>query len=120
MFFALAIQAAAIVGGALGAWWLWRMPLLPTLYGGAVAMANTGLLVWRWWQGLRDFHCDGPGHLKGFHRSLKERFFIAGLLLAAGFSLGLIVPGMQALPILIGFCIGQLTWAIAITALRTS
>jgi hypothetical protein len=120
MFFAFAIQAATVVGGAVGAWWLWSLSLLSLLYGGAVALANTSLLVWHWRRGLSDFHCDGPRHLKGFHRSLKERFFVVGLLLAAGFGLDLVVPGMQALPILVGFCIGQLAWMIALPALRTN
>jgi len=82
-------------------------------------MVNAGLLAWRWHKGLRDYHCDGHRHLMSFHRSLKERFFVVVLLLAAGFAYGFMEPGFQPLSMLIGFVVGQLAWVIATAALKT-
>lgn len=82
-------------------------------------MASAGLLTWRWKQGLHDFHCDGRRHLKSFHRSLKERFFVVMLLLAAGFLLGRMGSGFQPMAMLLGFIVGQLAWVIALAALKT-
>lgn len=101
------------------AWLIWGFGFWPFLYGGAVAMANSGLLAWRWHRGLRDFHCDGRRHLKNFHRSLKERFFVVILLLAAGFAYGLMEPGFQPLAMLSGFVVGQLAWVISMAALKS-
>ena len=93
---------------------MWGLDAWPVLYGGLVAMANTGLLVWRWRKGLYDYHCDGPRHLRSFRRSLKERFFVVGILLAAGYFYGWLEPGFQTLPMLVGFVVGQLAWGIAL------
>ena len=80
------------------------------LYGGLVAMLNAGLLVWRWWRGRHDYHCDGQRHLRMFHRSSLERFFIVGILLALGMSGFRLAP----LAILAGFIVGQFAWIIAV------
>lgn len=82
-------------------------------------MANTGLLAWRWHRGLREFHCDGQRHLKVFHRSFLERFFVVVLMLVAGFAFGLTSPGFAPLAMLIGFIVGQLAWVIAAVALKS-
>lgn len=105
--------------GALGAWLIWGLPPLPFVYGGLVAVAGAGLLTWRWRHGLHDFHCDGHRHLQGFRRSIKERFFVVGVLLSAGFAFGLVQPGFQPLTVLTGFIVGQLAWVIAAAALKT-
>lgn len=119
MFYALGVQGAAVLAGAGVAWKMWDLPVLPFVYGGVVAMVNAGLLVWRWRAGLRDFHCDGYRHLQSFRRSIKERFFVVGVLLAAGFAFGLVQPGFQPLTVLTGFIVGQLAWMIAAAALKT-
>lgn len=119
MFFALAGQGVAVALIALVAWLIWGVQFWPFAYGGAVAMANAGLLAWRWHRGLRDFHCDGQRHLGSFRRSLKERFFVVVLLLAAGFAYGFQEPGFQPLSMLTGFVVGQLAWVIAAAALKT-
>ena len=119
MFFAWVTQGVAVVLGALAAWSIWGMQFWPFIYGGAVAMANAGLLAWRWHRGLRDFHCDGRKHLSSFHRSLMERFFVVVVLLAAGFAYGLLEPGFQPLSMLVGFVVGQLSWGIAAAALKS-
>lgn len=114
MFKALGLQAGiSVVAGAF-VWLLWGLALAPWLYGSFVAWVGTGLLVWRWWQGLHDYHCDGPRHLKSFRRSLVERFFVVGMLLAAGFVFAWFKPGFEPLPMLMGFIVGQLAWMVAL------
>ncbi|MEW5788787.1 MAG: ATP synthase subunit I [Pseudomonadota bacterium] len=107
MFFGLGLQAAVVLLVVLvyglrqdGA------AALAAAYGGAVAVLNGVLLVWRWHQGRRDYHCDGQRHLRAFHRSALERFFVVGLLLAAGIA-GL---HLDPPPLLIGFIAGQIAW----------
>lgn len=119
MFLAWVAQGAAVVAIALVAWSIWGVQFWPFAYGGAASLANTGLLAWRWRKGLRDYHCDGRRHLHSFHRSLKERFFVVALLLAAGFAYGLVEPGLQPHAILIGFVVGQLAWGISLATLKT-
>jgi hypothetical protein len=96
------------------------MPWLPLLYGGLVAMLSSGMLVWRWWRGRMEFHCEPRRHMQNFHRSFLERFFVVVLLLAAGFGIGLLEPAFQPLPILIGFIVGQLSWVIAVAGLKSN
>jgi hypothetical protein len=115
MFLALMLQCVAVLlVGAMG--WFVRDGLfaLALLYGGLVALVNAIMLVIRWHRGLRDYHCDGRRHLKSFNRSLLERFFVVGVLLAVGF-------GMLNLPqfvMLSGFIVGQLAWVASIVLTR--
>lgn len=96
---------------------LWRGPgsAVAALYGGSVAMANAGLLVWRWRRGRYDYHCDGQRHLRQFHRSMMERFFVVGIMLAMG------LGGLQLEPLtmLLGFIVGQCAWIVAAATLKT-
>jgi hypothetical protein len=115
MFLALMFQCAAVLlVGAMG--WFTRDGLfaLALLYGGLVALANSGLLVIRWHRGLKDYHCDGQRHLKSFNRSMLERFFVVGVLLAAGFG----VLNLPQFVMLSGFIVGQLAWTVSIVLTR--
>lgn len=116
MFIAYALQASLIAAGALVAW-LWQGGEVAgaVLYGGSAALANVGLLVWRWRRGRYDYHCDGGRHLRQFHRSTLERFFTVALALALGMH-GL---KLDPLAILLGFMVGQAAWVIAAAALKT-
>jgi ATP synthase protein I len=116
MLFAYALQGALIVAAAIAAW-LWQGAEVAAagLYGGTVALANVGLLVWRWRQGRYDYHCDGGRHLRQFHRSSLERFFVVAIVLAAGMY-GL---KLDPLPVLLGFIVGQVAWMIAAATLMT-
>lgn len=116
MFFALGIQAAMIsmLALLLWGWWEWDTAL-GFCYGGGVALASSGLLVWRWHRGLHDYHCDGGRHLRSFHRSSLERFFVVGVLLAAGLAGLRLAP----LPMLLGLIVGQFAWVLALAALKT-
>ena len=115
MFYPAAVQGLVVLLTALGIG-LWSMPAdgWAALYGGAAALANTGLLVWRHRQGERDYHCDADRHLKSFQRSSLERFFVVGIWLA----LGLGGWKLEAAPMLAGFVVGLSAWVIA-TAVRT-
>ncbi len=116
MFFALALQTLSVTAvGAAG--YLWQGPRtgLAAWYGGVVACANSCLMVIRWWRGVHDYHCDGARHLRSFHRSSLERFFVVTLLMAVGLGLIRLAP----LPMIVGFVVGQLAWVIAAAGLNT-
>jgi ATP synthase protein I len=116
MLFAYALQGALIGVAAILAWiWQGTEVAGATLYGGAAALANVGLLVWRWRQGRYDYHCDGERHLRLFHRSSLERFFVVGVV----FALGMYGLKLDPLPILLGFIVGQVAWMIAAATLMT-
>lgn len=97
------IGAAAILAGEiLGGWGAAGA----VLYGGAAAVLNSGLLWWRWWRGSKRIHSDPGRHLKTYYRSSLERFFVVGIWLTVGFTM----LGLQPLPQLSGFVVGQLAW----------
>lgn len=116
MFFALVAQAMLILALALPVWF-WRdgADALALAFGGAIAVANSALLVWRWRLGRRDFHFDGGRHLKSFHRSSLERFFVVGVLSAVGLGLLRLAP----LPMLSGLIVGLLAWGFALALRKT-
>ncbi len=115
MFFQATVQGSVVLLAALIIG-LWSAPAAgwAALYGGAAALANTGLLVWRHRVGGRDHHCDAARHLRSFYRSSLERFFVVGVWLALGLG-GL---RLEAAPMLAGFVVGLLAWVIA-AAVRT-
>ncbi len=116
MFFSLSLQGAMIVVMALLAWgWQEWTVAVAVMFGGAVALLNSALLAWRWHRGLRDYHCDGERHLRSFYRSSLERFFVVAVSLVAGLALF----GLDPLPLLTGFIVGQLAWVIAAAARKT-
>lgn len=116
MFFAYALQAV-LIAVATALLWVFQGSEVggAALWGSVVALVNIGLLVWRWQRGRFDYHCDGPRHLKQFHRSALERFFVVAMLLAMGMFLLKFAP----LPVLLGFMVGQVAWLIAAATLKT-
>lgn len=117
LFSALLIQSVLILAVGWVAWMFFGIPVaLATGYGGLVAAANTGLLAWRWQRGRTDYHCDGQRHLKVFHRSSLERFFVVGIL----FWLGMAWWRLHPLAVLAGFIMGLLTWGLAMAAQKRS
>jgi ATP synthase protein I len=105
-----AVGLAALAGGMFGE----VGTALALLYGGAVSVANTALLIWRWHRGARDFHCDADKHLRSFYRSMLERFLVVVILLAAGLARTELPP----LSLLAGFVVGQVAWMLASLTLR--
>lgn len=101
---------AALAGGLFGD----VGTALALMYGGAVSVVNTALLIWRWRRGVRDFHCDAGKHLRSFYRSSMERFLVVVILLAAGFAWIEFPP----LSLLAGFVVGQVGWMLASLTLR--
>src|SRR5574340_1135166 len=79
------------------------------LAGGAVALANTLMLVWRM-RGDKDApSLNGQQHLRTFYRSSLERFFVVALLLVVGMG----PLALQPLPLLAGFVLGQLALIVS-------
>jgi hypothetical protein len=110
MFLAFLLQSVVIAVVLMGCWVLMGVMVAQAFtYGAIVALINSGLLVWRWYIGLNNYHCNGERHLKAFHRSSLERFFAVGMLMAVGFGVLNLTP--QA--VLMGFIVGQLAWAVA-------
>jgi hypothetical protein len=110
MFFALLLQTLILIVVVAISWiWMGMIVGWGMGYGVLVALLNSAMLVVRWHVGLKDFHCNGERHLKQFHRSILERFFVVSLLMAVGFGLLSLEPGAT----LIGFIVGQLTWVFA-------
>ena len=116
MFFrAVMIQAVGVAIAALAAAGLAGFDqAIAVLYGGAVSLANTGLLSLRHKRGERDYHGDVGRHLRAFYRSSMERFAAVGVLLALGFA----VAEFAALPMLLGFVLGQIAWVAATVSFR--
>jgi ATP synthase protein I len=115
MFLAWVVQGGVVVIEMLVATiWHGVGAGLATAYGSLVALTNVGLLLWRWRRGRYDYHCDGGRHLRSFHRSMLERFFVVVLLLTLGMG-GL---RFDPLPLLLGFIVGQLTWIFAAAVLK--
>ncbi len=112
MLLSVAVQALVILLVSVVWAWVDAAAGLAAAYGGAGAVANTGLLYWRFKRGERDYHCDAGRHLRSFYRSSLERFFVVGAWLAAGLG-GF---GLAALPLLAGFVIGLLAWIVAAAA----
>lgn len=115
MFFALKLQSVSIVVALAVCWsWFGLHSMLAVAYGAVIALVNSGLLVRRWYSGLRTYHCKGENHLKSFHRSSLERFFVVGVLFAVGFGFTSLLPEA----VLAGFLVGQLAWALAMMLAR--
>ena len=79
------------------------------LFGFAVAIANTVMIVWRMWQSEQALHQDAHKYLSMFYRSSLERLVLVAILLAAG--MGLI--GLHPLAVTAGFALGQLTLIVS-------
>jgi len=118
MFLTLVIQMAAVVLVTVAIWLWGGVSHWPFLFGGSVAVANSGILAWRWWRGLWIYSSDGRWHLKNFYRSVRERFFVVVFLLSVGFGVGIHVSVFQPLPMLLGFVFGQLVWAVALAVVH--
>ncbi|MEO1766757.1 ATP synthase subunit I [Thiobacter aerophilum] len=77
-------------------------------WGVLIALANTGLLMWRMRRGEQGA-AMACRPLAGAYRSSLERFALVALLLG----LGLAGMGLEPLALTAGFVVGQLGWFIA-------
>lgn len=111
----LALQCASVLAMGLVAWQQAGLAVaLAMLYGASAALLNTGFLVWRYKRGEHDYHCDAKRHLQSFYRSSLERYAVVGMWLAIGFG----VLNLAALPMALGFVIGQLAWVLVALLFR--
>jgi ATP synthase protein I len=85
------------------------------LYGVWIALANTGLLMWRMRRGAQG-ELNARQHLKGFYRSSMERYLLVAVLFGVGMGLLKLLP----LVMMIGFALGQLAWIVALLAHGTN
>ena len=110
------VQAVVVLIGAFVGLVLYgNVVAQAVLAGGAVALTNTLLLVWR----MRDDHRSAnqksaQGHLWTFYRSSLERFFVVGSLLAAGMG----PLEFKPLPLLAGFVLGQMALVFSFLIIR--
>lgn len=110
MFFPVYLQGLAVAVTALAIGLAQGLGAAGSaLFGGAAAVANTVLLLWRHRQGGQAIHCDAGRHLRSFYRSSVERIVVVSTWLGLGLG-GL---GLDAKPMLIGFVIGLLAGVIA-------
>lgn len=84
------------------------------LAGGGVALTNTLLLAWRMRDDHRSANQSAQGYLWTFYRSSLERFFVVGLLLAAGMG----PLEFKPLPLLAGFVLGQMALVFSFLIIR--
>jgi ATP synthase protein I len=96
---------AALLAGLLGG-----VPAgLAVLYGVALALAVSAVLVWRERQAVRHPEWDQRRLLKLFIRAAVERL----LLLVGLLGVGLGVLKLAPLPLLLGLMLGQVAWLAA-------
>ena len=100
---------AAAVSAGLAYRFLGETAARAAWFGGAVAMANTLLLVWRMRAAAARAAETPERELARLVRSGVERFFTVALLLAAG--LGWLK--LSAAPMMGGFVLGQLTLVVS-------
>lgn len=79
---------------------------LAALFGGLVALAVSGVLVWRERQSVQHPEWDQHRLFKQFIRTGIERLFVLVGLLA----LGLAVLNLSPLPLLLGLLLAQFGW----------
>jgi len=98
-----------VIATALGYFYGGRPAALAALFGAAIALSNTLLLVWRLNRGKRQIHVDAHRHLRSFYFSTLERFLVVGGLLAIGLGALQLMP----LPLVAAFVAGQVAWMIS-------
>jgi len=99
----------SIVAGVLGYVLQGEAVAKAALYGGAVALMGTLLLLWRMRRSERKMFPEPHQHVWLFYRSSLERFLVVCALLALGMGPLNLVP----VAVLISFVVGQLAWVIA-------
>jgi len=106
----------SVVAGVLGYVLEGEAVAKATLYGGAVALMGTLLLLWRMRRSKRKMLPEPHQHVWLFYRSSLERFLVVCAFLALGMGPFNFVP----VAVVIGFVAGQLAWVIAPLTMRKS
>lgn len=102
---AILAPVAAIIGGVIVGY----EAALAALFGGLVALAVSGVLVWREQQSVRHPEWDQHRLFKQFIRTGLERLVVLVGLLA----LGLAGFKLSPLPLLLGMLLAQFGWLAA-------
>ncbi|MDZ7657401.1 MAG: ATP synthase subunit I [Sulfurimicrobium sp.] len=106
----LLYQTAAVTAGASLAYFLGGGAAAGAVwFGGAVALSNAMLLVWRIRSAANRPAQEPRRELAGLVRSSMERFFMVSLLMAVGLGWMKLMP----LPLLAGFALGQLALVVS-------
>ena len=101
--------AVLVLAGLVGAL-VWGVAVAgAALYGVLIALANTGLLMWRMRRGAHG-ELSARQHLRGFYRSSVERYLLIIILFGVGMGLLKLHP----LVMMTGFALGQLAWIVAL------
>lgn len=103
-----------MLAGLVGALVWGRAVAEAALYGVLIALANTGLLMWRM-RRVAHGELSARQHLKGFYRSSVERYLLVATLFGVGMGLLKLLP----LVMMVGFALGQLAWIVALLVQRT-
>jgi len=98
-----------VLAGLVGAFVWGRAVAEAALYGVLIALANTGLLMWRMRRGAQG-ELSARQQLKGFYRSSVERYLLVAVLFGVGMGLLKLLP----LVMMVGFALGQLAWIVAL------
>jgi ATP synthase protein I len=98
------VPLLAVGGAALGGW----PQGVAAAYGAVVALAVTGVLVWREMQAQRHPEWDEKRLLGVFVRTSLERTVLLVLLLGLGFG----PLDLRPLPLVLGLIAAQLGWLI--------
>jgi len=106
----------SVVAGVLGYVLQGEAVAKAALYGGAVALMSTLLLLWRMRRSERKMLPEPHQHVWLFYRSSLERFLVVCALLALGMGPLNLVP----VAVLISFVAGQLAWVIVPLTTRKS
>lgn len=103
---AVLASIAAVVGGVFAGF----NAALAALFGGLVALAVSGVLVWRERQSMQHPEWDQHRLFKQFIRAGVERLVVLVGLLA----LGLAGLKLSPLPLLLGLLLAQFGWLMAV------
>ena len=106
---ALAQAVLAPIAAVIGSVFAGFDAALAALFGGLVALAVSGVLVWRERQSVQHPEWDQHRLFKQFIRTGVERLFVLVGLLA----LGLAVLNLSPLPLLLGLLLAQFGWLAA-------
>ena len=98
-----------ILAGAIGSRFWGQAVAEAALYGVLIALANTGLLMWRMRRGAHG-ELSARQHLKGFYRSSLERYLLVAILFGVGMGVLKLLP----LVMMMGFALGQSAWIVAL------
>jgi len=108
---ALLVQGGSVLMAALLVYWVYgQASTLAILFGGLVALANSGMLAWRMRAAERRDDLDAQRDLRMIYRTGLERFVLVVFFLALGMGVLKLDPSVM----IAGFVLGQMAWLIGV------